>query len=563
MKKIVKVKTKNKLKNAKKEKRAFTLLELLAVIGILAIILIIAVPKINNVLDQVKERAFLSSARIIVEAIDSERARVIGFDVSTINAGNIDTIVDVDKTNYSTIVATVVSNSTNVNIVGAGKYNGITVAGTKETLAVVPPVTETTGTLLAMSNFGGSAIDAYYGISTVVGGYVAVGESRSADYNLVGMNQGDYDALIVKYDNNNNVLWSDTFGGLYYDCYKNAVEVSDGIVAVGVSKSTNGDLLGSGSVATTDYSDALIVKYDLAGAVLWRKVLRGTYSESFQDIAPADDSGVVVVGDTSSNDYDVPNFNYGVNGQSNATIVKYDSSGNVVWKKYFGGNNGSNRFTDIVKVSDGYIVAGYGAATTLDMVGLRYDASTTVGDPILVKFDFSGNVVWKKHFGGTKSDNFNSVDVVSDGLIVTGEASSTDYDLVGMNKGSSDAIIVKYDFTGNVLWKKNIGGANGDSFLDAVGVSDGYLAVGFSWSSTLDFAGLNKGSSDAIMVKYDFAGTMVWKKNYGGLNLDQHLGIAKVGSSYIVAGMAYSNDSDYAGKHYGLTTVGDATISVY
>ena len=44
-----------------KNKNGFTLIELLAVIAILAIILAIAVPKMINVIDENKEKAFLSS----------------------------------------------------------------------------------------------------------------------------------------------------------------------------------------------------------------------------------------------------------------------------------------------------------------------------------------------------------------------------------------------------------------------------------------------------------------------------------------------------------------------
>ena len=49
-----------------KNKNGFTLIELLAVIAILAIILAIAVPKMINVLDENKEKVFLSSLKSIL-----------------------------------------------------------------------------------------------------------------------------------------------------------------------------------------------------------------------------------------------------------------------------------------------------------------------------------------------------------------------------------------------------------------------------------------------------------------------------------------------------------------
>ena len=49
----------------KKNKNAFTLIELLAVIAILAIILVISIPKILDVIDESKKDSFKTSAQLI------------------------------------------------------------------------------------------------------------------------------------------------------------------------------------------------------------------------------------------------------------------------------------------------------------------------------------------------------------------------------------------------------------------------------------------------------------------------------------------------------------------
>jgi uncharacterized protein (TIGR02145 family) len=73
-------------------------------------------------------------------------------------------------------------------------------------------------------------------------------------------------------------------------------------------------------------------------------------------------------------------------------------------------------------------------------------------------------------------------------------------------KGESDAIIVKYDNAGNVVWKKNFGGSSADSFDAVATVSDGVATVGYSAANSFgngdwtDVTG--NGNNDAIIIKH-------------------------------------------------------------
>ena len=108
-------------------------------------------------------------------------------------------------------------------------------------------------------------------------------------------------------------------------------------------------------------------------------------------------------------------------------------------------------------------------------------------------------VQFAKNFGGNASDYFEDIIYIEDNYIVVGRSKSTDEDLSGLNKGNYDAIIVKYDIDGNILWKKNFGGSASDQFEGIKFVSDGYIVVGASDSTDGNILGLNKGSTDAII----------------------------------------------------------------
>jgi hypothetical protein len=178
-----------------------------------------------------------------------------------------------------------------------------------------------------------------------------------------------------------------------------------------------------------------------------------------------------------------------------------------VWKKNFGGSAG-DYFTSISLVSDGFIAVGDSDPNSFgtgDWNGISGKGDT---DATIVKFNFEGSVIWKKNFGGNSVELFQKIITVPDGVVAAGLSSSGSFgngDWVGISgKGGIDAIIVKFDNAGNVVWKKNFGGS-ADDFFYGLGVdTNGFLAVGYSDAGSFgngDWEGIT-GSSGAIIVKY-------------------------------------------------------------
>ena len=372
------------------------------------------------------------------------------------------------------------------------------------------------------SNFGGSDSDEYYSVAASADGYVAVGCSvedsfGTGDWKGV-TGKGGADAIIVKYDNNNNIEWKKNFGGADGDYYECVATAEDGYVAVGESYAFGtGDWTG---VSGKGSADAIIVKYDTQGNVLWKKNFGASKNDYYYSVAVASD-GYVAVGESyrfGTGDWE------GVTSKGNpdAIIVKYDFQGNVLWKKTFGGGYG-DCYNSVVAASDGYVVVGYSEGIgTGDWTGVSGNGSS---DAIIVKYDTQGTLLWKKNFGGNDDDYYNSVTIASDGYVAVGESFAFGKgDWTGVTgKGYRDAIIVKYDTQGSVLWKKNFGGNKVDYYNSVMAISDGYVAVGSSSSETGDLEGFDAHGSDALVVEYDADGNVVDKalySSYGIATLD-------------------------------------------
>jgi hypothetical protein len=393
-----------------------------------------------------------------------------------------------------------------------------------------------------IKNFGGSYDDEYASVTAVSDGVIAVGNSERLSFGTgdwTGVEgRGSNDAIVVKYNSAGDIVWKKNFGGGKEDYFFGVTAVSDGIVAVGVSYSFgNGDWTGvTGHLDSSgkDSGDAAIVKFDDNGNVVWKKNFGGGGNDEYLSVTAVSD-GIIAVGHSAYGSFGNGDWT-GVSpvpGQ-NAIIVKYDNSGNVIWKNRFAPNDDyDDSFFSVTAVSDGIIAAG-------EKYGFYPPFKE---DALLVKFDNAGNLVWDKKLGGSGNESFAGIATVSDGVIAVGDTDSFGAGVwTGIEgKGKYDAIVVKYDNNGNVLWKKNLGGSNGDYYKSVSVVSDGFIVCGNAYvNNTGDWTGMaGKKNTDAIVVKYDLNGNVQWKKNLGGQGYDYYYSVVGVEDGIIAAGNSH------------------------
>jgi Secretion system C-terminal sorting domain len=278
-----------------------------------------------------------------------------------------------------------------------------------------------------------------------------------------------------------------------------------------------------------------------APAIQWQKCLGGTGDEYANSIQPTPDGGYIVAGYTSSIDGDVT----GNQGETDAWIMKLNSTGNLQWQKTMGGTSADSASCIQTTSDGGYIVAGYTLSTNGDVTGNHGG-----NDIWVVKISSTGSLQWEKAFGGTNFDYASSIQVTADsGYILAGYTTSIDGDVTG-NQGDKDVWIVKISSSGSLQWQKTLGGANLDQAKSIQPTSDGgYIVAGYTNSTNGDVTG-NHGDYDVWVVKLSGSGSLLWQKALGGTNFDGANSIQPTADGgYIVAGYTASNNGDVTGNH--------------
>ena len=117
----------------KKNKNAFTLIELLAVIVILAVILVIAIPRILDVIDESKLDSIKSSARMIINS--AEKKNMIDKVNGSTEEVTCDNSVKLSKEDYESCKITIdEEGKATIDLVGKGKLDGYKCIGTNDNL---------------------------------------------------------------------------------------------------------------------------------------------------------------------------------------------------------------------------------------------------------------------------------------------------------------------------------------------------------------------------------------------------------------------------------------------
>lgn len=355
-------------------------------------------------------------------------------------------------------------------------------------------------------------------------------------------NGSDFDVVTVKYDNQGNELWTNTYGtsgldeskaltvdnngdvivtgavyvsGSDWDIFTLKIDGSTGTQSWAMVKDDGGiDLYdvgndvavdadnhiyvtGSYNYSTTDL-DHFVLKYHTNGTELHFVSNGGGYRDEGL-LIQLDDDANVYIGGTREYDISTTYFDF--------RIMKYDSTLTQTWVQY---------------EDSGYGNLDKPTSMTLDDLGNIYIAGegfTDINneeDYLVMKFNNAGTLQWKNTYAGDAEgiDRINAIviDNSTYNLFVTGK--------IKTNDNAEDYLTIAYNSTGDTLWTRSFttSGLNLDVATDITLSSTGYLYVtGYSYTSSTN--------NDYYTIKYDTSGNQEWATRFDGpaSNSDQAL----------------------------------------
>ena len=359
------------------------------------------------------------------------------------------------------------------------------------------------------------------------GGYVIVGNSSSSSYS-------DTKALVVAIDKDGNVT-SRSLYGTKGDNQLYAIDTipGGGYIAVGWTNSSSEMNTGDPDKEWANYGawDGLVIVLDENLALKFANNYGGKVEDKFSGVVALNDgSGFVVVGYSQGNsempgDHNWSNYRNGY-VYDDGIMMKLNLDGSVAWARNYGGVS-YDSFHDIVELpnKEGFVVVGIvgGVSTMFDGDPVKdwncHNCNADNPDPIVVKTDYHGNVVWANNYGGNAMDGFERILLLpnNEGFLVSGQSHGvsltpggdpiTDW---GKHEGIMDGVVVQINLDGTIAWADNYGGEGMDAITGIAVLKGGdYVFAGLSSAPSDMFDGDPEknwghhcGAMDAIIIHF-------------------------------------------------------------
>ena len=247
-------------------------------------------------------------------------------------------------------------------------------------------------------------------------------------------------------------------------------------------------------------------------------------------------------------------------GVGDAFILKFSSTGSLIWATYFGGT-ASEEVLSVFSNGSNVWVAGYTSSTDFPLLnpgsGAFYQSTVAgMGDGFILKFNTAGVLQWSTYVGGLNSDYFSALQYKNNELYVVGTSASSDFPVLNAGTfyqsygGINDGVILKFNSANNLVWSTFFGGT-GNDFINTIQANATHIFIGGQTNSS-NFNVLNgggyfqntlAGSADGFISKFTLNGTLAWSTYFGGNNFDK------------ISSLTLDNNSVWISGNTGSTTL--------
>jgi len=192
--------------------------------------------------------------------------------------------------------------------------------------------------------------------------YWRVAVNANNDEHLLLFGVENSEKVIKKIDFNNNEIWTSNTSFNIKDLYLKNNE----IIAASTTPYDNPSF----------YNQLDLIKYDSLGNQLWHQQYGNYQSYSGKTLLHTPDNGILFAGSVGSEE-EYPNI----------FLFKADSLGNELWQNSIGDEYNWEKCNDAIIINSELYIVG----------DRRYDSENIV-NPILLKLDLDGNIIWEKEY---------------------------------------------------------------------------------------------------------------------------------------------------------------------
>lgn len=257
--------------------------------------------------------------------------------------------------------------------------------------------------------------------------------------------RSDQDALIAKISPTGAVLWNWT---------SNSPGSQEELR--GMQRTADGGFIASGSWRDTADSDALLVRIDANGSLLWQNQYGTAASESAEAVA-SDSDGYMVAGRIT-----------GFSGDADGYVLRVGNDGGEQWWQGWGGVKDEVLY-GIVRSGSDFIMAGctdsYGPAS----------GSQHVRSVYLLAMNDAGDTLWTRTIGNiAQASAAQDIQLAANGdLLLAGQAG---------NNHATDGMAMRLSPTGQQIWMRTYDLGGEDVFHHMELLPDGgFIAAGRSF----------------------------------------------------------------------------------
>ncbi|OLS28846.1 MAG: hypothetical protein HeimC2_04470 [Candidatus Heimdallarchaeota archaeon LC_2] len=282
-------------------------------------------------------------------------------------------------------------------------------------------------------------------------------------------------------------------------------------------------------------SDGLIIKYDNNGDIVFSTFLGGSSFEYVNEIALDSLGNIIVMGYTQSNDFPTTVGAYNANftsGSQNSFLAKYNPEGLLIFSTLIGSGPVFRSGGVAVDPQDNIIVVGGTSSDIFPKLNAYQETFSGIEDGYITKFASNGSMIFSTYLGGSGPDLLNRVEINSVGeIILYGRTSSSDFPLVDPigdtgKLNNLNLVIAKLSNDGQSLIFSTTFGGGGDDIAAGLKLDENDNILFGGMTESVDFpivGGMKNNSSteSAFLTKITSDGQQIIFSSYvGGTNSD-------------------------------------------